>query len=305
MLGGAGFLGANIIHSLIRTGHCITVVDRVDADQSRLASVLNDITLYKVQLNKTHKIKIILEEHKIDTVIHLVSSLLPSSSFKDYLLEYNQVIVPTLKLIHLLSKKRLNLLYLSSGGTVYGLGKTGIFKETDVCEPITYYGQSKKIIEEYIMFANRKYDLKYLILRPSNPYGRFQSLRSNQGFISVVLGKIINSEPIELWGDGSVVRDYIYISDFVTILLLLIEKKINNLTLNIGTGVGHSLLDVIKIVEIVTGKRAIVEIKPVRSVDIPINILDTNVIRELLRFDCVDLESGIKDYYRSLEFKNV
>jgi UDP-glucose 4-epimerase len=304
VLGGAGFLGANIVHHLVDVGHTVTLICRSNADLSRLASVINVITVYKISLTDIDEIRRIIENEEIDTVLHLVSALIPSSSFEDYIIEYDKVILPTLKIIHLLSELHLRLIFLSSGGTVYGIGRNGIFKESDPCDPITYYGQSKKIIEEYILFANRKYGLDYLILRPSNPYGRFQSLRANQGFISVVLGKAIRSEAIEIWGDGSVIRDYIYIDDFIGVLSLLIEHNISNLTLNVGTGVGHTLIDVINIVEGVTGKSIIIDFKPSRSIDVPKMILDINMITNLFKFKFTKLEDGIKKYYQLLKGDN-
>jgi UDP-glucose 4-epimerase len=189
---------------------------------------------------------------------------------------------------------------LSSGGTIYGLGRNGIFKETDACEPITYYGQSKKIIEEYIMFANRKYCLEYLILRPSNPYGRYQSLRGEQGFISVALGKVINSEPIELWGDGSIIRDYIYIDDFLKIFSFLLKNNLFNRIINVGSGSGHTLIDVINIIKDVTGKSAIINIMPSRNVDVPRMILDIGLLSEIFTFKFTSLETGICEYYNTI-----
>lgn len=304
VLGGAGFLGANIVHHLVEVGHNVTVIDRSDAALSRLSSVYDIVTIYKTPLTNIDEVRRIIEIESIDTVLHLVSTLLPSSSFADYIDEYEKVILPTLKLIHLLSELRLRLIFLSSGGTVYGIGSNGIFKESALCAPISYYGQSKKIIEEYVLFANRKYGLDYLILRPSNPYGRFQSLRSNQGFISVVLGKIINSETVEIWGDGSVVRDYIYVDDFVKTLSLMIENKTSNMILNVGSGVGHTLIEVINTIEKVTGKSAIIDFKAPRNVDVPKMILDVGMLKNLINIKFANLEDGIQNYYLSLKDKN-
>jgi UDP-glucose 4-epimerase len=304
VLGGAGFLGANIVHHLVGVGHKVTVIDRSDAALSRLTSLTDRITLYKTPLTNLDEIRRIIEVEGIDTVTHLVSTLLPSSSFADYIDEYEKIILPTLKLIHLLSELRLRLVFLSSGGTVYGIGTTGIFKESDPCAPINYYGQCKKIIEEYILFANRKYGLDYLILRPSNPYGRFQSLRSNQGFISVVFGRIINDEPIEIWGDGSVVRDYIYIEDFVNVLAQLIENKVSNMTLNVGTGTGHTLIEVINAIEAVTGKSVNLNFKAARNVDVPTMILDISALTAEINYKFNRLEDGLQSYYRLLKDNN-
>jgi len=304
VLGGAGFLGANIVHHLVGVGHKVTVIDRSDAALSRLTSLTDRITLYKTPLTNLDEIRRIIEVEGIDTVMHLVSTLLPSSSFADYIDEYHKIILPTLKLIYLLSELHLKLIFLSSGGTVYGIGTNGIFRESDQCLPISYYGQSKKIIEEYVLFANRKYGLNYLILRPSNPYGRFQSLRSNQGFISVVFGKIISNEPIEIWGDGSVVRDYIYIEDFVNVLAKLIENKVSNMTLNVGSGTGHTLIEVINAIEAVTGKSANICYKAARNVDVPKMILDIGALTDVIDYKSTSFEDGLQKYYRLLAENN-
>lgn len=99
------------------------------------------------------------------------------------------------------------------GSTIYGVNKKEGFSESDNTEPISYYGQSKLILEESIMLEGRRQGLNYLILRPSNPYGMGQNTYGKQGLIAACIGHILNGEKITIWGDGSVIRDYIHIND--------------------------------------------------------------------------------------------
>ena len=97
-----------------------------------------------------------------------------------------------------------------NGGTINGNHKiNGVYIETDKLKPINYYGLSKLQLEELIKFECANKSLNYLILRPSNPFGRFQNIFGKQGLIPVVIGKVLNNEVIDIWGDGSIIRDYI------------------------------------------------------------------------------------------------
>ncbi len=107
------------------------------------------------------------------------------------------------------ASNHIEFVFLSSGGTVYGV-KGGVISENEPVAPISYYGLSKVQIEDLINFYHRRYNLNYLILRPSNPYGFGQNLYGKQGLIAVIIGKILSKESIVVFGDGTTIRDYIY-----------------------------------------------------------------------------------------------
>ena len=162
--------------------------------------------------------------------------------------EFENVIFPTVRLAQLCSRLGVQLVYFSSGGTVYGERKTLVpFVETDPKEPISYYGLSKQMIENSILFEHRVSNLDFVILRPSNPYGHGQSINGRQGLIAVALGKVLAGETMTIWGDANQVRDYIYIDDLSKVVVQLLKEDISCRTINIGSGKGYTVKEVLKI----------------------------------------------------------
>ena len=140
----------------------------------------------------------------------------------------------------------------SSGGTVYGDYKTTCYNEVDELKPISLYGMSKVIVENIIQYYSRVNEIEYLIIRPSNPFGKFQNGKGNQGLIAVIFDKILSNSVFEVWGDGSVIRDYISIDTLSKSVYMLSEKGLKNAVYNVCSGQGHSINDVISIIEKIT-----------------------------------------------------
>ena len=192
-----------------------------------------------------------------------------------------------------------NIVFLSSGGTVYGISKNK-HKELDPTTPICSYGIMKLTIEMYLYLYNYLYGVNFLILRPSNPFGEYHK-SNQQGLINVVIEKILNGEPIEIWGDGSVVRDYIYIKDLVRIIVDLIEKKVQNEIINIGSGKGYSINEIINFIRYLTGNFQIKYLRK-RKTDVPYLVLDIIKLRKLININLKDIEECIKityEWYKS------
>src|SRR5262249_34878715 len=146
--------------------------------------------------------------------------------------------------------------------------------ETHPCAPLSSYGIVKRAIESYIESMSREGAFRFTILRYGNPYGPRQCPEGSQGAVAVFSRKILLGEPIALWGDGTVVRDFIYIADLVeaTIRALHSEDALN-CTLNIGTGTGVSIRELIARIETVAGRKAVVQVCSKRPVDVPVNVL--------------------------------
>ena len=144
--------------------------------------------------------------------------------------------------------------------------------------------------------------MNFLILRPSNPFGEYHT-SSQQGLINVVLEKILNGELIEIWGDGSVVRDYVYIKDFVRILVDLIEKDIQNEIINIGSGRGYSINEILTIIKKEIGTFPL-EYVEARKVDVPYLVLNIDKLRTYIGINLMSLEDGIKKTYDWLKIKS-
>lgn len=301
-LGGAGFIGSNLIRTLIGRKNDIKVyvLEPSFANISRLDGM--EVQVFRGTLQDIDFVQSIIEANHIDAIVHLVATIIPGSTFEDYKREYQQVIFPTIELMQYCAQKDIKFVYFSSGGTVYG-NRTDMtpFKETDPMAPISYYGWSKQMMENSILYVHRTAGLKYLIVRPSNPYGHGQNIHAKQGLIAVALGKILAEEPIVVWGDGSNVRDYIYIDDLCEVLSQLLEKDVCNTTLNIGSGVGASINDILQVLRDVVSEEVQVEYQPARKVDVAHMILDTTHLKQYVNVEFTSLVDGVTRFYRDVK----
>ncbi len=302
-IGGAGFIGSNLIKTIGGQGdkqYQLFVIEPAFSNISRLA--LEDVTVFRGEIVDFDFVQSIIEANHIDTVVHLVATIIPGSTFEDYKREYQQVIFPTIELMQYCAQKDIRFVYFSSGGTVYG-NRTDMtpFKETDAMAPISYYGWSKQMMENSIHYVHRTTGLRYLILRPSNPYGHGQNIHAKQGLIAVALGKILAGEPITVWGDGSNVRDYIYIDDLCEAVIQLLEKDVCNTTINIGSGVGASINDIIEALKDIVSEEVKVDYQPARSVDVAHMILDTTELKKHVSIAYTPLKEGIARFYQDVK----
>lgn len=292
LLGGTGFIGTNLSSALVAAGHEVLVAG-LTTDGIHLPNGVRPVPL---PLDGVEKLVALIAHERIDTVVHLVSTLKPSSTLDDYLIERETVLTPAIRLASALTKLGTRLVYFSSGGAIYGASSREHVAEDDPCEPISFYGQSKLEMETHLRFLQRTQGLNALILRPSNPYGLHQAMNGGQGLVSVLLGRVAEKRSLEIWGDGSSVRDYIHVDDLVAITLGLIERGVKGTTLNVGSGEGHSLLDVLRIVEQITEQNVPLDFRPARAADVPRLVLDVERVRSMGLYHSRPLLEGVRDY---------
>lgn len=296
-IGGGGFIGSNLVKKFVQAQtYNVFVLEPANADIHRLKTYENKIYLLRGDLRNSLLIQTILKQRKIDILVHLVSTLLPDSTLEDYQNEMNDLMLPSMNLMKLCSELDIKFVFFSSGGTIYGNSEKGNHREVDKLEPISYYGLSKCVMEEAIRFENRRAGLRYLILRPSNPFGNGQNMEGRQGLIAVALGKIMKNEPVTIWGDGSAIRDYIYIEDLAEGVYLLISNHIKNVTIHVSSGIGYSVNEIIGFIgEYVEGK---VNIKYVdkRNVDVSEVVLNTELLFDTIKFKTRDIKTCIGEF---------
>ena len=185
--------------------------------------------------------------------------------------------------------------FISSGGTVYGNALKMPIPEDHPTFPNCSYGITKLAIENYLRIYHSEMGLPSCSLRLSNPYGEFQRVKSNQGVIPVFCYKILKGENIDIWGDGNVVRDFVYIGDVMSAIASALLKNDIVGEINIGSGIGTSINQLITIIENVVGKKAQCVFHPKRRFDVPVNVLDINKASLLLQWrPQVKLEKGIR-----------
>lgn len=285
---------------MIPSKYVIHVVEPKGAYMGRLHDC--DVSIHECSLSDVEGISAIIKKNEIDIVVHLVSTLIPGSSYDDYKNEYQNMIFPSIELMEICAEQGIKFVYFSSGGTIYG-NRNDVFPfvEADPMAPISYYGWSKQMMENSILFMHRTKGLKYLIVRPSNPYGHGQNLQGKQGLVAVAIGKILKGKPVEVWGDGSAVRDYIYIDDLAEIFKQLIKRDVYNTTLNIGSGRGYSVNDVLAFLKIVSHKDFKIEYKNPRPVDVSNMVLDVSNLTQYLNMEFTPFMDGIKIFYEESE----
>ena len=299
-IGGAGFIGSNLIKRLASLTYYIHVCEPEIANLYRLEGL--DIMLHRCSLNEVDSLCKIIEKFNIVSVVHLVSTLIPSSTYSDYKNEYRNVIFPSIELMEICAGHGVKFVYFSSGGTIYGNRSDSLpFVEIDPMIPISYYGWSKQMMENSILFMHRTKALDYLILRPSNPYGHGQNLYGKQGLVAVAIGKLLKDEEIEVWGDGSAVRDYIYVDDLANIFVKLIEADVHNTTLNIGSGRGYSVNDVLAFLKIVSGKELKIVYRNPRPVDVSNMVLDTTRLKKTISYEITPFMDGVRKFYEEVK----
>lgn len=296
-IGGAGFIGSSLVKQfLTNEKYNVFVVEPEFANVSRLDGL--NVKIYREALGNIDKVEKILIGNKIDIAVHLVSTLIPGSGYDDFNNEFKNMIFPSIKLMEICAKENIKFVYFSSGGTIYGNRSTMLpFVETDEMAPISYYGWSKQMMENSILFKNRTEKLKYLIVRPSNPYGHGQNLHGKQGLVAVAIGKILEDKPVEVWGDGSAIRDYIYIDDLAKVFYQLIDKDVYNETVNLGSGRGYSVNDILAFLKIITKKDFKIVYENARPMDVSNMVLDTEKMQRLAQVELTPMLNGISIFY--------
>jgi len=292
VLGGGGFIGSHLSDALLSSNHEVGVFDRPTA--RHLDYVKNQgARIFLGDYLNPDDIGPALSN--CDVLYHLLSTTVPQTSNDDPRLDIEANVIGTLRLLEEVRKAQVKkIVFASSGGTVYGIPQKIPIKENHSTEPISSYGISKLMIEKYLHLSWVLYGLDYCVLRIANAYGERQSISKTQGVISAFLGKAFSKEEIIIWGDGSVVRDYVYVGDIASAFLQASSYKGKLKIFNIGSGHGHSLTDIIQVIENTVGFPLQVKYMQGRPFDVPINVLDISLAKSHLNWEPkVQLGEGI------------
>lgn len=269
LLGGGGFIGSALARRLLQERIPVHTIGCQNVDS--LADVLP----------------------RCSTVVHLASGTTPGSSALHPSLELNNLAL-TLRLLDLLQDQpQIHLIFFSSGGAVYGNPARLPVTEDCAIAPLSPYGAGKAAQEAFCI-ALRAKGHPVTIVRPSNAYGPGQTMRHGFGLVRTMLEHARMGKPLEIWGDGENVRDYIYIKDVVEACLRLIELPRNSGTYNLGNGVGCSINQLKRVVEKICGVELAIVNRPARDTDVREIVLDTSLLhRELSWFPAVKLAEGL------------
>ncbi len=274
-MGAAGFIGTNLVMELVKNAtDMITVVDEQKMYFSNYSKeVLSRIKMEELVFNDETNFDACTMGQ--DIVYHLISTNNPTTSNKNIGKELSDNILITIHLLEACVKNQIKkIVFLSSGGTVYGKEVSFPIKETSKTNPINTYGIQKLTIEKLLYLYEHLYGLQYCIIRLSNPFGPFQRPNGQLGVITTLIYNALYRKKISIYGDGTAIRDYIYISDAVDAILNIARADTKHHIYNVGSGNGTSINKIIDIINNDLKLSTDVDYVGARNVDVPVNYLD-------------------------------
>lgn len=301
VLGGGGFIGSHLAEGLAHAGHPVRVFDRPQGKALGMLAGRKGCEILTGDFLDPRDLERALSG--IEVVFHLVSTTVPKNSNEDQASDVEHNVVGTLRLLELCRAHNVRrIVFPSSGGTVYGIPRATPIDESHPTDPISSYGIHKLTIEKYLHLNRVLNGLDYRVLRIANAYGERQRTDTAQGAVAVFLERVLRGEPIQIWGDGSVVRDYIYVGDIVQAFLKAMDVGGEQRIFNIGSGTGVSLNQLIREIGTVIGRAPAVECTPARRFDVPVNILDITAARERLGWKpTMPLTEGLRRTYEWMQ----
>lgn len=297
IFGGLGFIGRHVALNLVAQGETVILHDRIPASDTMKAE-LDAATGGKLIETLSGDLQsadfpVLLDG--IDTVHHYAWSTIPQTANEAPLADLDQNVRPTLLLLETLRREKLaggparRIVFASSGGTVYGRLRQTPVPESHPFAPITAYGVSKTAVELYFGFYREIAGLDCRVARISNPFGAGQDPLRLQGAASAFVFKALANEEITIWGDGSVVRDFIHITDLAeglsTLALVDAVELEGDPVVNIGSGKGISLSAIVATIAEHLGREVPVDYRPGRPFDIPVSVLDITRAKQYLAWE--------------------
>lgn len=291
LIGGTGYIGRHLINQWSNKYELLVMARNIDdsyfSSQKHVQFIQGDIS---------NRSSVFDAMRGVDYVVHLASTSIPSTSNDNCIYDVNTNLVGSLNVLDACAEHKIKkLIFSSSGGTVYGNSNGMPLAENTLLEPICSYGIVKAAIENYIKLYYKNYNTPYAILRISNPYGPGHNSRKGFGVINNFINKIKTGSEIEIWGDGTISRDFIYIDDLVRAFDLALTSTRSDLLLNIGSGVLTSLNEILEMLIKITNAKPVIKYLDVRSCDVNSNIL--NIQRSKLQLNwqpVVSLNTGLQ-----------
>lgn len=229
------------------------------------------------------------------TVYHLVHTTVPGSSMADPAYDVESNVVASVRWLSRLGATGVRrVVFVSSGGTVYGVPRAPLIAEDHPTDPISSYGVTKLAVEKYVALYAALAGVEHLILRPSNVYGEGQRLHIGQGVIGVLADRALRGEPLEVWGTGRELRDYLHVGDLVEAVRRLAGYRGPHRVFNVASGRGRSVLDILGALRAHLGRLPEVRHTPARGFDVPVNVLDPARLREATGWEArTGLDEGV------------
>ncbi|HET6997966.1 MAG TPA: NAD-dependent epimerase/dehydratase family protein [Solirubrobacterales bacterium] len=294
---GCGFIGSHVVAQLAAAGRPPSVLTRSRPADPEIAAIAEP-RLHLGDAGDRATLERALEG--VDHVAFCAGGLLPVDSERDPELDRKLTLNPVRTVLAALRERPgVTLTYLSSGGTVYGDPERLPAREDDPTAPISAYGKLHLACELEIERDRREHGLDSTILRCSTVYGEHQSPGRGQGAIVTFLDRIERGETIDLFGGGSTIRDYVYAGDVAGALIALLGRS-DAPVVNVGSGTGTSLLEVLRLAERQVGREAEIAQHDERGFDVHQIVLDTTRLHEMVDLEMTPLDAGIARTHRWL-----
>ncbi|MDD3528641.1 MAG: NAD-dependent epimerase/dehydratase family protein [Gallionellaceae bacterium] len=287
LIGGNGFIGQALARALAARGEAVTVLSRRPP-----ASAMAGVRWQPGDLNDLPLLATLLAESR--AVVHLATTSTPGRHVREPARDAVENLLPLLRLLEAMNDRpELPLIYLSSGGAIYGDPAYLPVDERHVLAPLSHHAAGKAAAEQYLgVFARQGHATA--ILRPANVYGPGQPLQTGFGVIRTLLEHLRRGTPLTIWGDGETTRDFLHIDDMVAACLAVLDAPASG-TFNLGSGNGLSLNALCRLVERVTGRAMAIRHQPARGVDVQTVILDSSAFRQRYGWQPrVSLDEGLR-----------
>jgi UDP-glucose 4-epimerase len=243
--GGAGFIGSHIVDRLIENNYDVIILDNLTTGNK------NNINPKAEFVNADIRDKDLDEKinfKDVEVVIHQAAQINVRSSVENPIYDGDINVLGTINILEIIRKYNINkIVFASSGGAVYGEPNYLPVDENHSINPLSPYGLSKYVGEEYIKLYNRLYGIEYAILRYSNVYGERQDPKGEAGVISIFIDKMLKNENPIIFGDGNQTRDFVYVGDVAKANIMALNWK--NEVVNIGTGKETSVNELFNIIK--------------------------------------------------------
>jgi UDP-glucose 4-epimerase len=279
IFGGGGFIGSNLSDRLLLQGHSILIFELPRVAPYRAFKSHEQVEWMTGDLSSIQDINIAVSQ--ADVVYLAASTTVPKTSNEDPAFDVRTNLVAAIQLLDAMVRHRVQkIVFVSSGGTVYGAPDYLPIDESHPTEPLVSHGINKLAIEKYILMYKRLHGIKPVILRVSNPYGERQSTRTSQGVVAAFMHRALNGLPIDIWGDGSAIRDFLYIGDLAEILATAGSYSGDKSVFNVGSATGTSLHDLIGLIEDVLSRKIERNYLAGREFDVKENVLCCKLVNQ-------------------------
>jgi len=296
--GGAGFIGSHLTDRLIELGHNVMVVDNLSTGNKHHVHPEADFVHLDIAAPELERLFV---RFRPDTVYHLAAQVSVARSIEKPYLDAHSNIMGTLSVLHASKAAAARKVIYASSAAIYGVPETAIIDESHRLQPMSFYGLSKRVPEQFSALYRELFDVDFTTLRYANVYGGRQDAHGEGGVVSIFASRLLAGQVPIIYGDGEQTRDFVYVKDVVSANLAAMDRA-SGLTMNVGSGRKTSINELLSMMCRVQGIEVQAEYRPAKAGDIRDSALDNSLaVSELGWAPAYPLERGLQEtieFYR-------